>query len=474
MMQTQTTSAFSRFHFNYDGATVLTLWLVATFAIPQGFVFPGGGAIARPAVLVGVIGAFAYALSRLSPAMVPHGRNPVALGLYAYFTVIVMSVALSYNRDLFPHEINGGYRQVIYNGSMLGVALVAASMQDRSRLELVLKRMVVCGGGLALIALLQFYAGFDLLEYVRYPGLVIHGDELLQSGVRSGFTRSTSTAAHAIELSVVMAMLLPFALHYALHEPNRVVARWYWLSAGLMAATLPTTVSRSAVVAVGISLGSLVMVWSGRQLVRAVVSGAVLTAIIYASRPTLLGSILALFRNAGTDDSIAGRTDDYDFAFAFVAERPIFGRGAGTWGAYTNLLLDNQFLLSLLEIGWLGVLVMSGMYALALISAREIRFRAPDDPTRHLGQVLFGSLLAGVVTLFFVDGFYYAMHTGLLFLFIGTIGGLFRLMRAQSAPDDVIEIAAQRQLLSPRLTVDAGPRWWVLAMTAARRGDGGR
>ena len=451
----------------WDGATLITLWLLATFLIPQDWVFPAGGAIARPAVLVGGICAFAYALSRCVPSMVPPGRNPVALGLYAFLTVLILSVTLSYNRDLQGYEINGGYREIIYFLSMTGVALIASAIPDRHRIEVVLQRTVMCGGAVAFVALLQFYIGFDLMQIVEYPGLVLHQD-LIRSGQRSGFSRSTGTTAHAIELGIIMAMILPIALHYALHEPVRRRAILFWTMAGLMAATLPTTVSRSAAVAVGLSLGALVPVWSGRQLVRAAMAGGLLTVVIYASRPTLLGSILALFRNAGEDNSISGRTDDYDIAFSFVAERPVFGRGAGTWSADSDLLLDNQFLLSLLEIGWLGVLTMTGMYGLALLVAREIRFEAPDDPTRHLGQVLFGSLLAGVITMFFVDAFFYAMHTGLTFFLIGVIGGLYRVMRTQPANESMRMLARQRQLLSRRMMADSPPRWWTLAMARDR------
>ena len=253
------------------------------------------------------------------------------------------------------------------------------------------------------------------------------------------------------------------AARQARTRPVKKRAARYWLMVFLIAATLPATVSRSAILAIVISFGILVSVWSHRTLINGAVFGVAGLIVIYASSPTLLGSILSLFRGLENDTSISARTDDYEVAFDFIAERPWFGRGAGTWGSDTYLLLDNQILLSLLEIGWIGVIGLTFMFLLGAFVARSIRHNAPDNTTRHLGQVLFGSILAGYVSMYFVNGLFYQIYVGVCFVFIGAAGGIHRMMHEQPAPPDVEALAERRGLLSRRHSKRAKPRWWTIA-----------
>ncbi|MEQ8841237.1 MAG: O-antigen ligase family protein [Acidimicrobiales bacterium] len=450
---------------HFDVLTIVTIWMGLLFLIPQQWVLPGAGSIARPSIVVGLGACLLYTVSRFVPAMVPRGRNPVAVGLWSYGVVVFMSHMLSFNRDLENHEVTAGQREVVMTASMIGIALlISASIENREDLEKILRRMVFFGAVVATTALLQFYFAWDLVAEIRFPGLNLSGGELARSRARSGFDRATGTTAHAIELGILMAMILPVALHYALHEPNRKRARFYWAAVFLIGATLPATVSRSAILAIFISLGILVSVWSRRQLIHGAVVGFVGLCVIYVSSPTLLGSVLSLFRGLDEDTSITARTDDYEIAFDYIAERPFFGRGAGTWGSDTYLLLDNQMLLSLLEIGWIGVLVLSFMFLLGVVVARNIRNLARDDTTKHLGQVLFGSILAGFVSNFFVNGLYYQIYVGTSFVLIGAAGALHRMMNVQMPAPEVEALAQQRGLLSRRHRIKGKPRWWTVAV----------
>ncbi|MEZ5245292.1 MAG: O-antigen ligase family protein [Acidimicrobiales bacterium] len=449
----------------FDSLTIVTIWMALLFLIPQQWVLPGGGSIARPSIVVGLGACLLYVVSRFVPSMVPPGRNPVAAGLWGYGTVVFMSHMLSFNRDLYAHEITAGQREVVMTASMIGIGLlVGASIESREQIETLLRRLVFFGTIVAITALLQFYFAWDLVAELKYPGLSLNGGELARSRARSGFDRATGTTAHAIELGILMAMILPIALHYALHEPAKRKARFYWVAVFLIGATLPATVSRSAILAIIMSMGTLISVWSRRQLIQGAYIGFVAMCGIYISSPALLGSILSLFRGLEDDTSITARTNDYEIAFDFIAERPWFGRGAGTWGSDTYLLLDNQMLLSLLEIGWIGVIALSFMFLLAIAVARQIRHVARDDTTKHLGQVIFGSLLAGYFANYFVNGLYYQIYVGTCFVLIGAAGALHRMMNVQMPPPEVEALAQERGLLSQRHRVKGKPRWWDVAV----------
>ncbi len=447
-----------------DAVSALTVFLVTCWLIPQQWVLPGGGAIARPAIVVALGVGLAYTASRFVPALVPPGRNPVAVGLWAYGIVVVVSFGLSSNRDLTPAEAAAGQREVVLTAAMVAIGLtVSGAVGDRRRLETLLRRLVALASVVAVVALVQFYVGVDLPARMRFPGLVLNG-ELVRSRPRSGFVRATGTTAHAIELGVVMALTLPLAIHYALHEPTRRARRAMWTAAVLIAATVPTTVSRSGILALVVALGIQASIWSApllRRMAAAAVAGVV---ALYVVSPTLPGSLLALFRGLESDTSITARTSDYDVAFDFIAQRPWFGRGAGTWGSDNYRLLDNQMLLSLLEIGWIGVVVIVVMFLGAAAVARSIRLEAPDDATRHLGQTLTAMIVAAFTALFFVNGFFYQIYFGTAVVAIGAAGALRRMMRSQPAPAAVAARARVQGHLARRVRVGGGPHWWELAL----------
>ena len=69
----------------------------------------------------------------------------------------------------------------------------------------------------------------------------------------------------------------------------------------------------------------------------------------------LVGTIISLFTGLSSDPSIAGRTDDYAVVGKFISESPWFGRGFGTFLPKEYFILDNQYLGSIVETGYVGL-----------------------------------------------------------------------------------------------------------------------
>lgn len=107
--------------------------------------------------------------------------------------------------------------------------------------------------------------------------------------------------------------------------------------------------------------------------------------IIFIIVPGLIGSLSALFTTAGNDASVKSRTDSYDLAEWFINQSPILGR-AGTFMPKYRDILDNQYLMLLIETGLVGVLVfvgpLRGDYRLcpARPRARQGTTRSPSSP----------------------------------------------------------------------------------------------
>ncbi len=75
--------------------------------------------------------------------------------------------------------------------------------------------------------------------------------------------------------------------------------------------------------------------------------------------------------------------------------RPGSGRGPGSFIAGRFHVLDNQYLLSLVEIGLVGVACLIAVFAVPMFLGRGLRRRSADDEVRNLGQMFAASSCAG-------------------------------------------------------------------------------
>ena len=429
------------------------VWLVLLMVLPQRWVLPGVGAAGRPSVVFG-LGLLAwYLASHVYPRSEPLPRRWVTGGVLAYLTAVLLSHALSFNRPLANHELTAGERELLVTLSMVGVALIASvGLPNRAAVDRVLRLFTILVAATALVAMLQFYVGFDLPARIRPPLLEINGGELVRSRERGSFARATGLTDHAIELGVLLAMSLPLALHQFLHASDRRLRQLSTVVVVVIAAAIPLSVSRSGAVGLAVGLLVLAVVWNLRQQVMFACAAVALLFVVRASAPSLIGTIRSLFVGLEDDTSISARTGDYEVAWAYAARHPWFGRGAGTFGSDTFRLLDNQMLKSLIEIGRVGIAAIVAMFAIAMVAARAIRTRATTDETRHLGQTLLAMLAVAFVSLFFADLFFYGMFTGAVFLTIGVVGAMTRL-RAEGADTSAQADAPTHPVLMPRLRV---------------------
>jgi O-antigen ligase len=258
---------------------------------------------------------------------------------------------------------------------------------------------------MAVVGFLQFRFGIDLAGLAnRIPGLHENAD-LVSIQDRQGFRRPAGTATHPIEFGCVIAMALPLALHLArfdvAHSPIR-----RWLPVAAIAVGIPVAVSRSAVLG---AVVATVVIFAGlepRLRPRALGAAAAFIVVTYATTPGLLGTIRTLFVNAGSDASITYRTDDYEAVGEYIRQSPWLGRGPGTFLSDKYIVLDNQYLMSVIETGLVGLSVVIGYLLTTAFLGRGARHRSRDAAIRDLGQALAATSLASAVTAFTFDGFF--------------------------------------------------------------------
>jgi O-antigen ligase len=418
-----------------DAVTLLTAYVFLLTIIPSSLVVGSFGAAGAPAALLAAILLCWYVLARLHPGITQdRGPQPVRVAAI-FFGCAIVAAYVAANRTTMPVlQQNGADRGLIVLSGWLGVLLLAADGIDRAdRLEALLRRVVMCVTAMAALGIIEFFTGVDATKYVSIPGLTVH-TQFTDLMNRGGLVRAIATAAQPLEFAAVLAMSLPLAIHQARFAPPPLRTR-RWLRAALIAGALPMTVSRSAIFGLAVIGIVLFPTWPKRERRRAYVVLVASFVIVWLAKPSMLRSFGALFGHIGTDTSIASRTGAYSAAAPFIAEHPWFGHGFQTFFPQTYFFVDNEYLISLIETGVVGLLALLALFVTGWFTARSARLAAADAQSRDLAQCLAASVAAAGVCFGTFDALSFSIAPGLCFLLLGCVGAAWRLARARQRAD---------------------------------------
>ncbi len=422
-----------------EGILPATLLVVLLLVIPSKLHVGALGSAGTPAQILAILLCLTWILGRCFPrgSVLPR-LQPLHFALFGFVAAILASYVAATTRPIRGIELSGADRGLLGALAWIGMFVVMSDqLTTRKALDTVLWRFTCIGGFVALLGVAQFITGKTFVDRISIPGLTA-STELALEGRGSGLVRVVGTATHALELGVVLTTVLPLAIHYAIHARQRSLVRRTWPLVATMAA-IPFSISRSAIL---LSVVVLVMVLPtltrGLQ-VRAIMMLGALGAVMYVAVPGLAGTFRSLFVGVSEDSSTQSRTGGYGWAFGFVEDRPFFGRGRGTY-LPDYRILDNQYLDILIEMGVVGLVATLTLLVLAIATGFGIRRTSPDDELRSLGVALSAAVAAGAVSLTFYDGLAFPMATGSMFVCIGALCSLRRVVAdevAVSAPPSV-------------------------------------
>ncbi|MDF5755016.1 O-antigen ligase family protein [Spongiactinospora sp. TRM90649] len=415
-----------------DGATLAMVFAVVLLVIPARLVFVGLPLSISPANLVALISAAVWLFAHFTVTLnMAKGRTPVRTGIFAYATSMIATFGFATYGFLPADELGLADHAFILIIANVGLALlVCDGIRSPERLDFLLKCVVLAGAFISVIGAFQYLFNIDLTNFLELPGLRYTSEDatIIERG---GGRRVGSTTGHPIEFGVVCSMLLPIAVHYGYKARLRgePALRW-WGCAGLIGLGLMFSVSRSAVL--GLAAVSLVLLigWPSRRRLQALLVTLGFLVVIRVAVPGLLGTFYSLFANFGNDDSIRYRTHDYDVAVAEISRHPWLGRGVGTWYAPKHQVFDNQYILSTVETGYIGIVAFAMMFLIAIYAGLRVRYLSPDPGTRDLGLTLSACLVAPLVGSATFDLLSFATVTGLAYLLIGANGALLRTTEA--------------------------------------------
>ncbi|MEU6372631.1 O-antigen ligase family protein [Streptomyces sp. NPDC046909] len=425
-----------------DATAVLTVYLVLAFFIPSNLALPALGGVGTPANVFALLGLLWYLATWLGGRILPAPGTRLARVAMCVLGVAVLAAYIAdAGREASHQEVLGADRGLI--GFLVWVSLVvlvSAGVQERGRLDVLMRRVVVMGAVVALIGFYDFFMATNIADSIHIPGLQTSVAQITAMD-RGSFTRPRSTTAQPLEFGGMLAILLPFAIQQAVDPVRRHARVWRrWGPVMVIGGALPLTVSRTSII--GLLLVALVMVprWKPARRWAAIGVMTASVAVFKVLIPGLIGTITALFASflSNSDSSTQARTVKYSAIVPYLKEHPLFGRGFGTFTPDLYFFTDNQYMLTAAEMGLLGIAALFTLFIVGVHHGGAIRRLARTDADRELGQAFFASSLVALVISATFDSLSFPMFAGLFFLLLGAGGSYLGFVRREAAAAAVV------------------------------------
>ena len=388
-------------------------WLAAVIAalvlIPDRYTVPlVGGLGLRPYQLLTI--ALGLALVRSF-----HRGRPLRAGHPALLVGLLALVGVASAVDNLERLSDGAYLSAIRLIVTLTLYLVlavavAAVACTRGRRRFVLGVLTTLVAVTAIFAIRESVTEQPFRLQPTPPGLTEERDPNLPDGatpttiIRNDVARPAGLAANPLELSAVMSLAAPFSVYLALSSRRWLGRLWFLGCTLLIGLGIVLSISRTGVLASAVMLlvALVVNVRRPRVLLVGLVAVAALGFTVARLVPSSVESLTAQFaKNGNTDPSLATRLQDYEELDDLLGPHPWLGRGPQAITTYvsrdgTEMILDNQYLLTIAETGVVGLLAMVVILVSTAATAGR-RIRDGDPRERGLFTAVLGATVAFAV-----------------------------------------------------------------------------
>src|SRR5215475_9540011 len=208
-----------------DAAAMLSLMLVLISLIPANLIVPSTTDIGRPGLVIAFLLFCWWILVRFSRHLVMTGPQPMRWAIFVFLLSAIASYAVGFMRSLTSIEKNGADRVLLFFLMLAGVTLMTADgIPNWFRLRNILNVLVWSTGLIGLIAVFEYVTKIDATAYLQIPGLVAKVPPLGFQD-RASALRVAAPTAHYLELSAVLSLALPLAIHQALFGHSKAHRR---------------------------------------------------------------------------------------------------------------------------------------------------------------------------------------------------------------------------------------------------------
>ncbi|MBG6056128.1 hypothetical protein IWX81_002560 [Salinibacterium sp. CAN_S4] len=420
-------------------STMVTVYIVLLLAWPSFVSISQLGSLGRPSLLWGLVLLFWWILTRLQ-TRTDDDRSipqPLRYAFAAFAIVALISFAAAMLRGQPGDQVSPAVTALIRLASWAGVFFVVMDgIRTHSDAARLVRRLAIGGAALATLGLAQFITGQTLLDWTAsIPGLTV---DLADAATRGSFTRASGTAIHPLEYAVPVVASLPLAVTAAVSGGFRArLSRnqgWWWVAVAVITIASVIAVSRSAIIGLAVAvIFSLPAVPVTFRWVIGV-GGGILSLVVLAVVPGLLGTIVGLFAGASDDPSTQSRVDGLARVPEFISSSPLLGQGFGTF-LPRYYIFDNAWVLVLVELGVIGVVSFAMFVTIAIGSAYWASRRSPVASTKAMSRAIAASMITIAVLMIFFDGLSFTISGGLLFFMAGMAAAMRSVAHGESFAD---------------------------------------
>jgi hypothetical protein len=433
-----------------DAVSLLTAVLIPLFLVPENYSIAGPlKSVGYPTLLMGLACLIVWIVARWLGVLPAEPLHPWRWTLLAFVLVQLAAFAAAMTRNLVQEEADSATRQIFPLLAMIGISILATDgLTSPAQVARLLKRLVILATVEGTIGALEYFARLDYHAFARLPGLTVNTD--VGNATRSGFARIAASAANPLELSVVLAMVVPLAIHFALNATSRSARHGWWFAVAVLVGVVPLTVSRSGLLTLVIGVVIYGAILAGRARANLFVLAGLGLLVFPAIAPGILGTMKSFVFAGTTDSSITGRLDDYAFIPGLMQGHWLFGRGFGTFEPTIYFWLDNQYLMALITGGIVGLVVFIAIFVMGASVARGARKRFTRTADRDIAQAIAAGIVAVAAAAGTLDLFSFLQPTFVLFLLAGCGAALWTHARHEAdTPASTSQLPASSDAPSP-------------------------
>ena len=418
----------------------LLLWLVASlFLVPSTVALHGLKSVGMPAQLLGWVALLHWLGCTLRrDGSIAAGPQPARFMMGLLMGLSSISYGIAFSRPLVSLESGNANRLVYLLISAIGIALLLADgLRDMAAVRRVAEVAAYGSYFSAFIGLLQYFVSLNYNQILGKSLVFVlntsdFGVGQFDTNIGRGF-RAYGTADHAIEFAVVCSTMLPMALHLARHSGTRERRRLHTIGAATMALGTLLSISRSGIV--GLVVGLVIYAWTMPRRSVANLAAAALSILVLTQVAAhgVLTTLRYLLLAGNSDPSLAHRSDNIPYILPLLKGRVWSGIGFGTYQPVVYRVLDDQYLVTLVNSGVLGAIGLALLFLAGATIARDGRRQLVDVSDRDFGQALAAGLLVLGVSAAFYDEFAFRQSALLVFVLLGLAGAYWRV--SANAPD---------------------------------------
>jgi hypothetical protein len=359
--------------------------------------------------------------------------------MLTYVAAALLSVLLNTGRIQALHVQSDVVKKLTFFASfMLLFYLVVSVVRTPRMLDSLIKVLVGGAVVVAIAGIFEARTDYNVFNHLGQWIPMLRLTELPDLSGRGARLRVYASAEHPIALGAMFVMMIPLAIYLQRRFDQR---RWI-VGAGLLALGALSTVSRTSVVMLGVVF--LVFLWlrpfETKRILPLFLPLVVATNL---AMPGTLGSLRAAFFPKGglvAEQAHAqvgsGRVASLPTAIHQFKRQPLVGQGMGTRvpkpGEVNKLILDDQWLGTLVETGLVGALSFVWLFRRAL--SRLARAAKRDDsPRGWLYVALAASVTSFAVGMFTYDAFAFIQVTIVMYILLGFAGAALNMAKEDGA-----------------------------------------